>query len=145
MTKSLFRQSFLFDSLDLDHPMVAQTVRTEQGVTLKLHQRGVLEVIPAQTDAATKNMVISCGIHGDETAPMELLDKWIDDIVSGFQPVAERCLFIMAHPQATVRHVRFIEQNLNRLFDDKPHTPSTELAIADNLKVLLRQFFCQHG
>ncbi|HFG1719543.1 TPA: succinylglutamate desuccinylase [Vibrio cholerae] len=141
MTKSLFRQSFLFDSLDLDHPMVAQTVRTEQGVTLKLHQRGVLEVIPAQTDAATKNIVISCGVHGDETAPMELLDKWIDDIVSGFQPVAERCLFILAHPQATVRHVRFIEQNLNRLFDDKPHTPSTELAIADNLKVLLRQFF----
>lgn len=54
MTKFLFRQSFLFDSLDLDHTMVAQTVRTEQGVTLKLHQRGVLEVIPAQTDAATK-------------------------------------------------------------------------------------------
>ncbi len=67
-------------------------------------------------------MVISCRVHGDETAPMELLDKWIVDIVSGFQPVVERCLFILAHQLSTVRHVRFIEQNLNRLFDDKPHT-----------------------
>ncbi|MFG0604576.1 succinylglutamate desuccinylase [Vibrio mimicus] len=141
MTKSLFRQSFLFDSLDLAHPMGTQSLSTAQGVTLTLHQRGVLEVIPAQYDATTKNIVISCGIHGDETAPMELMDKWIDDIVSGFQPVAERCLFILAHPQATGQHTRFIEQNLNRLFDDKPHVHTIESAIADNLKLLLTQFF----
>lgn len=141
MTKSFFRQSFLFDSLDLDHAMVAQSVRTAQGVTVKLHQRGVLEVIPAQRDVTTQNVVISCGIHGDETAPMELMDKWIDDILSGFQELTERCLFIVAHPQATQQHTRFIEQNLNRLFDDKPHTPSVELAIAGHLKALLKQFF----
>ncbi len=75
MTKSLFRQSFLFDSLDLEQSVKCTAVTTPAGVTLKLLQRGILEVVPAKHDEDTKNIVISCGIHGDETAPMELIDK----------------------------------------------------------------------
>ncbi|HGS4461000.1 TPA: succinylglutamate desuccinylase [Vibrio metschnikovii] len=141
MTTSLFRRSFLFDSLDIDQPMVSEEITTQAGVRLKLWQRGVLEVLPAHYSADSKNIVISCGVHGDETAPMELVDKIIDDIVSGFQRVQQRCLFIVAHPQATLRHTRFIEENLNRLFDDKPHAASLEADIATNLKAQVSQFF----
>lgn len=141
MTKSLFRQSFLFDSLDLGQPVSAAEMQTVAGVTLKLHERGVLEVLPATLDDNTRHIVISTGIHGDETAPMELLDKLVDDIISGFQTVNERLLLIIAHPQATNLHTRFVEENLNRLFDDKPRDTSTELAIADQLKILLHEFF----
>ncbi|EKO3687316.1 succinylglutamate desuccinylase [Vibrio sp. 11986-1-5] len=143
MTTSLFRRSFLFDSLDIDQPMPSGEITTQAGVRLKLWQRGVLEVLPAHYSADSKNMVISCGVHGDETAPMELVDKLIDDIVSGFQRVQQRCLFIIAHPKATLRHTRFIEENLNRLFDDKPHAASLEADIANQLKTQISQFFAQ--
>ncbi len=111
------------------------------GTQFILHQRGLLEVIPAQISAQTKHIVISCGIHGDETAPMEIVDHIIDDILSGFLPLAQRCLFIIAHPQATCEHQRFLEQNLNRLFDDKTHPLSLELSIANDLKQQVARFY----
>ncbi len=141
MTKSLFRQSFLFDSLEFEQSVKSSEMTTSTGVTLKLLQRGILEVSPAEQDAETKNIVISCGIHGDETAPMELIDKLINDIISGFQVVNERCLFIIANPQATGLHARYLERNLNHLFDDKCHDESIELELANNLKTVVSNFY----
>ncbi len=141
MTNSLFRQSFLLDTLDMQQAVDEQTTTLPSGVQLKLHQRGVLEVIPASYTASSKNMIISTGIHGDETAPMELVDKIVRDIETGFQAVKARCLFIIAHPEATNAHTRFLEENLNRLFDDKDHPMSKELVIADTLKILVKDFF----
>ncbi|EGU31461.1 succinylglutamate desuccinylase [Vibrio scophthalmi] len=141
MTKKLFRQSFLFDSLDLENDMIPAESIVASGTRFKLHQRGVLEVIPARLDVDSKHIVISCGVHGDETAPMELVDRIIEDIETGFQPVKERLLFIIAHPEATNAHTRSIETNLNRLFDAKRHEPSKELAIADMLKQQVSDFF----
>ncbi|MFV0447164.1 MAG: succinylglutamate desuccinylase [Vibrio sp.] len=143
MTKSLFRQSFLFDSLDLEQSMKPNQVTASNGVTLKLLQRGMLEVIPAKQNSDTKNIVISCGVHGNETAPMELIDKLVNDILSGFQTVNERCLFIIANPEATKLHVRSLDENLNHLFDEKVHNQSKELAIADNLKIVLKNFYAE--
>ncbi|MGF1720995.1 succinylglutamate desuccinylase [Vibrio kyushuensis] len=141
MTKNLFRQSFLLDSLDLKHGIEAAEYTAPSGVIFKLHQRGVLEVTPAQYSEQTKNVIVSCGIHGDETSPMEIVDKIVTDILSGFQAVSERCLFIIAHPEATNQHTRFIEENLNRLFDEKDHASSREVTIADSLKVLVAGFY----
>ncbi|MCK6264933.1 succinylglutamate desuccinylase [Vibrio sp. ZSDE26] len=141
MTKSIFRQSFLLDSLDLKQEIEAAGYTAPSGAILKLHQRGILEVIPVESNEQTKNIIVSCGIHGDETAPMEIMDKIISDIHSGFQAVSERCLFIIAHPEATNQHTRFIEENLNRLFDKKNHGESREVTIADNLKVHVSNFY----
>ncbi|MHC6800304.1 succinylglutamate desuccinylase, partial [Vibrio antiquarius] len=94
MTKSLFRQSFLTDTLDVHIDVAPAEQVLSNGVKLKLYQRGVLEVIPANYTQDTKNIIISCGVHGDETAPMELVDSIIQDIESGFQTVDTRCLFI---------------------------------------------------
>ncbi|MBD1566365.1 succinylglutamate desuccinylase [Vibrio sp. S12_S33] len=141
MTKSLFRQSFLADSLDLGQEMASGEIKTTAGITLKVLQRGVLEVIPINYSANSKNIIISCGIHGDETAPMELVNKLVDDILSGFQAIKHRCLFIIAHPQATNQHTRFVQENLNRLFDNKTGNPTLERDIARNLKQLVGYFY----
>ncbi|EJD0681937.1 succinylglutamate desuccinylase [Vibrio parahaemolyticus] len=141
MTKSLFRQSFLTDTLDVHIDVAPAEQVLSNGVQLKLYQRGVLEAIPENPTQETKNIIISCGIHGDETAPMELVDSIIKDIESGFQKVDARCLFIIAHPESTLAHTRFLEENLNRLFDEKEHEPTKELAIADTLKLLVRDFY----
>jgi len=145
MTRPLFKNSFLLDTLDLSHEVLPQEESVAGGVVLKVHQRGVLEVIPTQLDIESKHIVISCGVHGDETAPMELVDKIITDITSGFLKVNQRCLFIIAHPESTNIHKRFVEENLNRLFDNKEQindAPMTkERVIAENLKSLVQQFF----
>jgi succinylglutamate desuccinylase len=121
--------------------MPANEMVVAGGVTFKLHQRGVLEVIPKNLSDESKHVIISCGIHGDETAPMEIVDKIINDIQTGFQNVTERLLFINAHPQATNAHTRFLDVNLNRLFDDKKYEPSLELDIANNLKQVVNHFY----
>ncbi len=43
--------------------------------------------------------------------------------------------------ESTLAHTRFLEENLNRLFDEKEHEPTKELAIADTLKLLVRDFY----
>lgn len=141
MTNNLFRQSFLFDSLDLEQEMPAAEMTAAGGTVFKLHQRGVLEVIPKNLSNDSKHIILSCGVHGDETAPMEIVDKIISDIESGFQPITERLLFIIAHPEATNAHTRFLDVNLNRLFDDKEYEPSKERDIAANLKHIVTDFY----
>ncbi|CAH0539688.1 succinylglutamate desuccinylase [Vibrio marisflavi] len=147
MTQSLFNQSFLHDSLNLSQDVLPQQKSLASGIVLKLHQRGVLEVIPANLDENTKHIVASCGVHGDETAPMELVDKIVADIESGLLNIEHRCLFIIAHPEATNIHKRFVEENLNRLFDIKEHPLSKdtsitkERVIAETLKSLVKQFY----
>lgn len=141
MTKTLFRQSFLFDSLDLEQEMTPGQMTVAGGAVFTLHQRGVLEVVPEHLSQESKHIIISCGIHGDETAPMEIVDKIINDIQSGFQPIKHRLLFINAHPEATNAHTRFIETNLNRLFDDKAYPETKELVIAQNLKQIVSDFY----
>lgn len=145
MTKSLFRQSFLTDTLDVHIDVAPAEQVLSNGVQLKLYQRGVLEVIPENPTQETKNIIISCGIHGDETAPMELVDSIIKDIESGFQKVDARCLFIIAHPESTLAHTRFLEENLNRLIRMKKSTNQTkELAIADRLKLVGARFLSRY-
>ncbi|WNJ94988.1 succinylglutamate desuccinylase [Vibrio ruber] len=141
MSNSLFRQSFLIDSLYSDGALLSSEYTTDDGVLLKLHGPGILEVIPPHIDEQTQHIVVSCAIHGKDAGPVELVNRIVSDIDSGFQPVREHCLFIIAHLEALKHHTRFFDENLERLFDDKPREPSQELVIADNLKVLLKSFW----
>ncbi len=141
MVQLLFRQSFLHDSLDLDNEMPPQQFQIPSGATIKIVKRGVVEVIPHQINSKTKSIILSAGIHGDETAPMELIDKLLTDIISQKLDIKHRCLFLYGHPEAACQHACFIEENLNRQFDDKCHSSSVESDIATEIKQIVSQFF----
>jgi len=141
MVQPLFRQSFLYDCLNLDNEITEQEIQLSAGLTIRVLKRGVVEVIPYQVTNDTKSIVLSAGIHGDETGPMELLDQLVTDIVEEKLAINHRCLFLIGHPKATNQHTRFIHENLNRLFDDKPHSENVEARIADELKETITQFF----
>ncbi|MFC1235577.1 succinylglutamate desuccinylase [Vibrio sp. F74] len=141
MAQTLFRQSFLYDSLNLDNEVLEQQVQLPAGPTIRLLKRGVVEVIPYQATNDTKAIVLSAGIHGDETAPMELLDALVNDIIEQKVTVKHRCLFLYGHPKATNQHCRYIDENLNRLFDGKERPETVETKIAEELKEMLTQFF----
>ncbi len=63
-----------------------------------------------------QNIVLSSGIHGDETAPIELCNQLITKLLTGQLVSKQRLLFIFGNPLAISKGCRFIEENLNSLF-----------------------------
>ncbi|EGU60338.1 succinylglutamate desuccinylase [Vibrio nigripulchritudo ATCC 27043] len=140
MQGSFFNHSFLYDTLDTDSAFESKTLTLSSG-QLNWIDRGVLLWEPVNTSPESRQVIISAGIHGDETAPMELVDRLVNDIVSdAFQPSA-RCLFILGHPQATNQHTRFVTENLNRLFDETERPETIETEIAQKLKKHVKAFY----
>src|SRR5258708_22474559 len=62
---------------------------------------GVLQLEPSVVTQDTRSVLTSAGIHGDETAPIELLSLMVRDIAAGRAGLACRPLldFRYLHPQ----------------------------------------------
>jgi succinylglutamate desuccinylase len=63
-----------------------------------------------------KDIVLSCGIHGNETAPIEICDDLVKNILLGKIMVKQRILFLFGNLPAMDVAQRFIDENMNRLF-----------------------------
>lgn len=77
---------------------------------------GIIEAVPVQ-QAQKEAYIISCGIHGNETAPIEFTNDILDKLVSGKLTLAFPTLFIFGNPRAMNIGERFSEYNLNRCFN----------------------------
>ena len=114
---------------------------------VSLLDSGVLLIEPelAKEDIATlrKSIVISSGIHGNETAPIEIVQQLITDIIAGTIQVKHRTLLIMGNPVAMNIAKRFQSENLNRLFCGKYKDiePCFEKSRAEKLEGYLSNFF----
>ena len=67
-------------------------------------------------------LLLSAGIHGNETAPIELLDTIIQDIVTEQLQPSRPVLFMLGNLQAMRSQTRFVDANLNRLFHSPPQS-----------------------
>ncbi len=85
-------------------------------VQLKLHGRGILQIKPAQN--SSQDFVMSCGIHGNETAPIEIVSDLISKIVMGEIEPKVNLLFIIGNPESMKISQRFVHLNMNRLFNE---------------------------
>ena len=112
----------------LANPVSAEphSLTLHNGVNLKFLETGILRVSPAQRGG--HRIVISCGIHGNETAPIEMVEQLFSEIKNGELRVANELLLIIGNPPAANQAERFIEENLNRLFSGKHQTSSTQEA-----------------
>lgn len=63
-----------------------------------------------------KDIVLSCGIHGNETAPIEICAELVSDILLEKLPLEHRLLVIFGNPPAINQASREVTENLNRLF-----------------------------
>lgn len=77
---------------------------------------GLIELLPARSIPSAAASVLSAGIHGNETAPIELLLDLADAIDTGRVIVAAPILLVIGHPAAIVAGQRYLKTNLNRLF-----------------------------
>lgn len=64
----------------------------------------------------SKDIVLSSGVHGNETAPIEICADLVQQLILGKQTLAERVLFIFGNPASMNIAQRFVEENMNRLF-----------------------------
>ncbi|BDF94405.1 succinylglutamate desuccinylase [Pseudoalteromonas haloplanktis] len=85
------------------------------GTQVNVHDTGVIEFQPQSV--STKDIVLSSAIHGNETAPIEICDELIKQIITGELVLMQRVLFIYGNPQSINIGKRFVEENLNRLFN----------------------------
>lgn len=130
----------------------AQTGRDNQlnfnvkAAKVSLLDTGILLVEPensAMSDKPSKRIVISSGIHGNETAPIEIVQQLISDIIAEKIQVKHPTLFIMGHPVAMNIAKRFQTENLNRLFCGKHEatSPCYEKYRAEKLESYVSDFF----
>lgn len=82
---------------------------------------GIVSFSPEHFGA--KDIVLSCGVHGNETAPIEICDKLVKQIITGELSLAHRVLFLFGNLPAMDIGERFIDENMNRLFSGAHSEP----------------------
>jgi succinylglutamate desuccinylase len=114
---------------------------------ISLLDTGVLLVEPELVNekpiTSSKSIVISSGIHGNETAPIEIVQQLISDIIAQKIQVKHRTLLIMGNPVSMNIAKRFQTENLNRLFCGKHQEidPCFEKYRAEKLEGYVSDFF----
>ncbi|MBE1298969.1 MAG: succinylglutamate desuccinylase [Alteromonadaceae bacterium] len=148
---SLLRSGANFLSLSRQQPQLFEQVLQYQlsnGVQVTIHAEGIIEFKPAHNSA--KDIVYSCGVHGNETAPIEICDELVSDILSGELALKHRLLVIFGNLPAMDIAQRFVHENMNRLFDGEHANPQVETNPERVRAALLEQcvanfFNVEHG
>lgn len=119
-----------------------KTQLTVGGVRLRWLAEGALEVRPPEGQDNGLDLLLSAGIHGNETAPIELLDELIHEVARGNLKPRARVLFLFGNPEAIRRGERYLEQDVNRLFNGRHELSSGSEALrACELERLAAIFF----
>lgn len=113
----LIHHSFL--KLTREHPseLPASWQMVHAGLTFTLKDTGILQIEPE--NPGPLDIILSSGIHGNETAGIEICDLLVREILQGMLLVKNRILVIIGNPHAMNKGIRFEQENMNRLFCSK--------------------------
>ncbi len=127
-----------------------KVVVMEDGTGIQLQDAGLLYLTPPESrpNPNSESLIISAGIHGNETAPIEMLNNLFDELAEGQWPLACPALLILGNPLAIDLNERFMDVNLNRLFSGAHGRPEyinlREADRAQNLERACRAFAARH-
>jgi succinylglutamate desuccinylase len=105
--------------------------------------RGVLTIRAAGSPGMRPAVLLSVGVHGDETGPIELSARVLDALAQAPHALAVDLMVCVAHPDAIAAGRRFIDADLNRMFRATRHdlVNTMEAARADELIAATAAFF----
>ncbi|MFT6924959.1 MAG: succinylglutamate desuccinylase [Psychromonas sp.] len=91
----------------------------------------------------SQNIIISAAIHGNETAPIEIINRLIGDILNHQYPLKVRLMVIFGNLEAMRKGERYLKVDLNRLFSDHylQHECCYETKRAATLQQLVANFY----
>jgi succinylglutamate desuccinylase len=129
---------------------LAETIKSDQVIlksgqtkTLTWHRpsAGVIALEPKIS--CTKSIVISVGIHGNETAPIEIVSELVTALLMDKQPLKVRLLVIIGNLEAMRRGKRYLAIDLNRLFSGHylDHETCYETQRAKSLQQVMQDFY----
>lgn len=121
-------------------PWQSAPAQLPDGTRLIQLGEGLIALEPAQP---AFDLFLSCGIHGNETAPVELVAKLLQAALSGELTVKARVLFAFGNPAALRKNERYLDDDLNRLFGKpREQTGDGPAAVrARELEATAQQFF----
>lgn len=106
--------------------------------------QGALRIEP-HTDTGLCGVIVSVGVHGDETVPIRLLDTWLARATEGRINIRRPMLVLLGNPDAVIAGRRFVAHNMNRLFSsasEKDRADECQRAVV--LMDVVRDFVEQH-
>lgn len=113
--------------------------------TLQEIDWGVIKLTPFEMGPELP-LILSCGIHGNETAPIEMVDKILSSLSQEQLEVSRPLLLCFGHVEAMRIHKRFVEFNLNRLFNQAHQSKEyLETPLARNLENHVNSFTQEFG
>ncbi len=100
---------------EADFASVAQRF-AEAGFTVSLPAPGILSVKGATPDPARPSVLVSVGVHGDETGPIEMVAWLIEALSRTPRALAVDLMLCVGNIDAIAQGKRFIDADLNRMF-----------------------------
>jgi succinylglutamate desuccinylase len=86
------------------------------GFAVGLPAKGILTVKAARPDAARASVLLSVGVHGDETGPIEMAAHALDALSRNPADLAVDLMLCVGSIDAIAVGKRFIDADLNRMF-----------------------------
>jgi succinylglutamate desuccinylase len=119
---------------------------TEAGFEVALPADGVM-TIRASSGAARPAVLVSVGVHGDETGPIEVLAHVLDRLAGQPAQLAVDLMVCVGNIDAIRAGKRFIDADLNRMFRPERGSLATaaEAARADAMIAVTDAFFAKAG
>lgn len=110
------------------------------GIRVEFWDYGVFALTPAKP--GHKDVILSCAIHGNETAPIEMVRDMLHDIFAGKLKLRQRTLFLIGNPESIMIGKRFVDYNMNRLFSGAHKNGDTpEHKRAANIESYVTRFY----
>jgi succinylglutamate desuccinylase len=140
---SLITKDFLQFSLSHNIGKVTFEHTFENGTHVVILADGVLAINMNNKSKNAKSIILSCGIHGNETAPIEICNELVHALLNQKVHSPHRLLFIFGNLPSMLIAERFVEENLNRLFTREASSNSLEGARASQLMSFVDSFFAE--
>lgn len=114
VTQLISDGDFLGWTLARPEQAAAVSWQLANGTAVDVWDTGVICLTPRHY--GNQDIVLSSGVHGNETAPIEICAALLQDILTGQLLLTERVLFLFGNPPAIKAAKRELFDNMNRFF-----------------------------
>lgn len=91
----------------------------DAGYAVRIPARGILQLASSGHFLRRPRLLLSVGVHGDETAPIELLAHLLHALAQTPHALAVDLMVAVGNPAAIAAGKRFVDADLNRMFTDE--------------------------